>query len=146
MRRVIVESPLAGDVDRNVAYARACMLDCLKRGEAPFASHLLYTQCLDDLIPAQRELGMVAGFAWRDAAEASMVYMDLGISSGMERGIADAKAKGRPVEYRTLPPVVAHWRCEAAGCGFRSRSNGRPTCQTHGDTMFIDPTWTGAAR
>lgn len=104
MRRVIVESPLAGDVARNVAYARACMLDCLKREEAPFASHLLYAQpgILDDLDPVQRELGMIAGFAWRDVADLTVVYTDLGISGGMERGIADAKAKGRPVEYRTL--------------------------------------------
>lgn len=42
MRRVIVESPYAGDVIRNVEYARAAMRDCLQRGEAPFASHLLY--------------------------------------------------------------------------------------------------------
>jgi hypothetical protein len=39
---VVVESPYAGDVERNVKYAKACMLDCLHRGEAPFASHLLY--------------------------------------------------------------------------------------------------------
>lgn len=39
---VIVESPYAGDVERNTAYARAAVRDCLMRGEAPFASHLLY--------------------------------------------------------------------------------------------------------
>lgn len=55
MRMVIVESPYAGDIERNVAYARACIADCLKRGEAPFASHLLYTQpgVLDDGVPAE---------------------------------------------------------------------------------------------
>ena len=42
MRRVIVESPYAGDVERNIAYVRAAMRDCLMRGEAPLASHLLY--------------------------------------------------------------------------------------------------------
>ena len=46
MRFVIVESPYAGDVAANVEYARAAVADCLRRGEAPFASHLLYT--LDD--------------------------------------------------------------------------------------------------
>ena len=39
---VLLESPYAGYVERNLAYARACMRDCLLRGEAPFASHLLY--------------------------------------------------------------------------------------------------------
>ena len=40
-RRVIVESPYAGDIETNVAYARAALRDCLSRGEAPIASHLL---------------------------------------------------------------------------------------------------------
>jgi hypothetical protein len=44
MRRVIIESPYSGDVETNVAYARAALRDCLSRGEAPLASHLLYTQ------------------------------------------------------------------------------------------------------
>lgn len=82
---VILESPYAGDVDRNVQYARAAMADCLARGEAPFASHLLYTQpgVLDDAVPAQRELGINAGFAWRELAVRTVVYTDLGFSSGM---------------------------------------------------------------
>lgn len=97
MRRVIVESPLSGDFARNQRYARWCMLDCLKRGEAPFASHLLYTQCLDDRKPKQRELGIVAGFAWGEDAE-HVFYVDLcpklhvgcrfyrpDMSSGMQR-------------------------------------------------------------
>jgi len=82
------------------------MKDCLHRGEAPYASHALYTQAgvLDDTLPEERKLGMEAGFAWRDVVEASIVYNDLGISKGMQTGIDDAIAKGRPVEYRTLGP------------------------------------------
>ena len=104
-RLVVVESPFAGDVERNVRYARAAMKDCLLRGEAPYASHLLYTQenVLDDNIPAEREHGIQAGFAWRQAAQATVVYGDLGISKGMEYGIKDAQKRGCPVEYRSLP-------------------------------------------
>ncbi|MFY9457510.1 MAG: hypothetical protein WAP23_01080 [Candidatus Spechtbacterales bacterium] len=106
LRRVIVESPFAGDVERNLEYARKCMHDCLMRGEAPFASHLLYTQpyILDDEIPEERNLGIQAGLAWGSVAEATVVYTDLGISEGMKRGIARAKSEGRPVEYRSLNP------------------------------------------
>lgn len=65
---VIVESPYAGDVDANVTYARRALRDCLERGEAPIASHLLYTQpgVLDDTVPEQRALGIAAGLAWRN--------------------------------------------------------------------------------
>lgn len=105
MRRVIVESPFAGDVETNLKYMRAAMRDCLLRGEAPFASHGLYTQpgVLDDDVPEERAHGIEAGFAWREAADATVVYTDRGYSRGMRYGIEDALKKGRPVEYRSLP-------------------------------------------
>ncbi len=60
---VILESPFAGDVEKNLEYARKCMRDCFMRGEFPFASHLLYTQdgILDDDLLEERKLGISAG-------------------------------------------------------------------------------------
>lgn len=86
MRRVIVESPYAGDVERNVRYARACVADCLARGEAPLASHLLYTE-------------------WRAMAEATVIYVDLGWSTGMTAGLEHALRYDDPdhvIEIRRL--------------------------------------------
>lgn len=99
-----MESPFAGDVDRHVAYARRALRDCLRRGEAPIASHLLFTQpgVLDDGDPEQRALGIAAGLAWGPVAEATVVYTDHGISRGMEQGIARAREEGRPVELRQI--------------------------------------------
>lgn len=104
MKRVIIESPYAGNVERNLRYLRAAMRDCLRRGEAPFASHGLYTQpgVLDDLVPDERKLGIAAGFEWREVAEATVVYEDLGISRGMLLGIEHAFLAGRAVVYRKL--------------------------------------------
>ena len=104
MRLVIVESPFAGETEANIAYARQCVADCLRRNEAPIASHLLYTQpgILDDNIPAERNLGIAAGLAWGRVADATVVYVDRGVSGGMKEGIARAQAEGRPVEYRHL--------------------------------------------
>lgn len=103
-RLVILESPYAGDVERNVDYARAAMRDCLLRGEAPYASHLLYTQpgVLADADPGERRLGIEAGLLWGRAAHATVVYVDHGYTSGMRQGIQRAEAEGRPVEVRTL--------------------------------------------
>ena len=102
MRRVIVETPYAGDIQRNLQYLRACMRDCLKRDEAPFASHGLYTQpgVLDDADEDERWLGINAGFTWREVAEVTVVYTDLGISRGMQMGIEHAA--GKPIEFRVL--------------------------------------------
>lgn len=104
MRRVIIESPYAGDVERNVEYARRCVRDAVLRGESPIASHLLFTQpgILNDDIPEERQLGIDAGLAWRAVAEASIVYTDLGISTGMTYGIKAAGDSGIPVEYREI--------------------------------------------
>jgi len=101
---VLIESPYAGDVARNERYARACLADSLARGEAPFASHLLYTQpgVLDDADPAERRQGIEAGLAWGARATLTAVYDDLGITEGMRQGIARAEAEGRPVEVRQL--------------------------------------------
>jgi len=104
MRRVILESPYTGDIAANVEYARAAVRESLLRGEAPIASHLLFAQpgILDDAVPAERQYGIDAGLAWLAVAQASVVYIDRGISRGMQLGIAAAKAAGLPVEYRRL--------------------------------------------
>lgn len=116
MRRVVLESPyrelpgedpLAGRA-RNARYRQACIRDCLRRGEAPFASHQMYTDALDDDEPAERQLGMEAGFAWHGVADGLVVYTDLGIRPGMERGIErfEEGLRGRLIlpEYRQLGP------------------------------------------
>lgn len=105
---VIIESPFSGKDElqryEHIRYARAALLDCLRRGEAPFASHLLYTQLgvLKDSVPGDRSLSIEAGLAWGAVAERTVVYQDLGISEGMQKGIDRARACLRPVEFREL--------------------------------------------
>lgn len=102
---MVIESPYAGDVERNTRYARAAMRDALVRGEFPIASHLLYTQpgILDDGDPHERRWGIEAGLAWGQHAQLVAVYTDLGVSQGMQLGIERAKARGQQVLYRCLP-------------------------------------------
>jgi len=104
MDLVVIESPYAGDVAGNVEYAKQCVHDCLKRGEAPYASHLFFTQdgILDDLVPEERKLGIDAGLAWGKAAKRSAIYLDKGISSGMVYGVKAAVAAGRDLVLRRL--------------------------------------------
>lgn len=104
MRLVILESPYSGDVAANIKYARACIRDSLLRGEAPIASHLLYTQegILDDNVLSERQHGISAGLSWLKVAEATVVYTDRGVSAGMRYGIERAKLAGLPIEVRAL--------------------------------------------
>lgn len=112
MRRVIIESPYKAKSRnwlvsiwqrwQNRLYARAALLDCLHRDEAPLASHLLYPQVLDDAFDDERALGIAAGLEWTWKADAVVVYDDRGISSGMQTGIDQANAAMIPVEVRSL--------------------------------------------
>ena len=99
---VIIESPYMGNVKSNVAYAQKCMSDSLLRGESPFASHLLYTQVLDDNVPELRGMGMSRAFAWYRHADLMAIYIDKGISNGMKMGIEVAQELGLEMVYRTL--------------------------------------------
>ena len=100
------------ELELNLKYGRACLRDCLLRGEAPFASHLIYTQegVLDDKDRAERELGIEAGLAWGSKAEITAVYVDLiddwRFFSGIVKGIQSARKASRPVEFRNLPDNV----------------------------------------
>lgn len=108
MKRVIIESPFAPNdkhtTEEHIQYARECMRDSLLRGESPYASHLLYTQdgVLDDTKPAERKLGIEAGFMWRDVADLTVFYIDMGYSSGMQLGLQDCIDKGKTYEIRTI--------------------------------------------
>jgi hypothetical protein len=113
MKLVVIESPLAGDFERNILYARYCMYDSLMRGEAPYASHLLYPQVLDDEDPVHRKTGMQAGFAWGQRADIRAFYTDLGESAGMYRALKLARTLGQPVSYRKLTDY--HWSLFSAG-------------------------------
>ena len=104
MKQVILESPYAGDIAHNVAYARACVRDSLLRNEAPIASHLLYTQegILRDDVPAERKLGIAAGLSWLPVADLMAVYIDYGVSEGMGAAIKKANEIGVRVEMRKI--------------------------------------------
>ena len=104
MIRVILESPYAGEVERNLRYARQCVKHSLSLGESPIASHLLYTQegILNDDIPEERMLGIDAGLAWKNVAEKHVFYVDYGWSKGMHYAYSYATKHKIPVEIRAI--------------------------------------------
>lgn len=108
MKLVIIESPYSGDVASNLAYARRCVIDSLRRNEAPIASHLLYTQpgILNDDIEAERSLGIRAGLAWARVADIQAFYTDQGWSAGMRAAFLHARRRAGPdgieIEFRAL--------------------------------------------
>lgn len=119
MKRVMIESPYSGKTPterkRNGKYLEACMFDSLEKGEAPFASHGLYTQYLKDSDPKERKQGMACGRVWAETADIIAFYVDYGVSPGMLDMLdwmfgRDEYATARPkAELRRLPEWFAKW-------------------------------------
>ena len=106
--QVVIESPFSGptpaDIEENKRYGRMALHDSIMRGEAPLASHLLYTQpfVLDDNLPEERELGMSLGWHVMRRSSYVAVYADRGFSSGMVRGIEAAIKAGKKIKLRFI--------------------------------------------
>jgi hypothetical protein len=131
MQLVILETPYASETEEgcllNIEFARLCMRDCFLRGEAPFASHLLYTQpgILDDKEPSERMLGINSGLLWGKAASKTVVYLDKGVSKGMVYGIQNAKENNRDIEYRFLNNLLEESLKESLNVKSNSQSKIR---------------------
>jgi hypothetical protein len=107
---VIVESPYkASDgytLEQHRAYLLHALADCYRRGEAPFASHHLATEVLDDDTPYERAVGIRCGLAWGQHADLIAIYSDLGVSRGMKEATEHYKSLGKPIEWRSLPDRI----------------------------------------
>lgn len=108
----IVESPLRGHPDgyeAGKAYARCCLSDSIKRGETPWASHLLYTQVLDDTRASERSKGIEMHINIVTIASAipnakMVLYADYGVSQGMEEAYYLAEGLNMKIEKRFILP------------------------------------------
>lgn len=102
MKLVVIESPYAGEVLRNIEYAKHCLRDSISRNEAPYASHLLYPLVLDDNNSRDRSTGIALGMAWHYRADLIAFYTDYGFSAGMTQALAHVQANNFPFEIRTI--------------------------------------------
>lgn len=80
---VVIESPFAGDVGRNLAYLRRAVLHSIGLGETPFASHGFYPLFLDDEKPEERALGISLGYNFYSCCRLVAFYIDYDWSPGM---------------------------------------------------------------
>lgn len=93
---VYIASPYAGDVEANVAFAKAACRYAMEQGATPVAVHLLYPQLLDDGIPAEREAGLQMGLRVLESCDELWLCGER-ISQGMRAEFSAAKQMGIPV-------------------------------------------------
>lgn len=97
---VYIASPYAGDVEGNVAFAKAACRLAMEQGSTPVAAHLLYPQMLDDAVLEQRELGIKMGIRLLEACS-ELWLCGSRISGGMQEELKAAWKYGIPV--RRIP-------------------------------------------
>ncbi|MFZ1970993.1 MAG: hypothetical protein WAU65_02335 [Candidatus Nanoarchaeia archaeon] len=101
---VVLETPYEGkrstNKKRDSKYIRKCIMECLfNYREIPIPSHLFY----DKLIKNKKKRGIESYLAMIDRpADATIVYMNLGISNEMNLGVEKAIKANRAIEYRNL--------------------------------------------
>lgn len=96
MKLIYVASPLSGDVERNLKFARQACCAVMDSGCAFFAPHLLYPNFLDDAIPEQRKLGMDMGMTVLAKCDELWAFGER-ISEGMAAEMREAERLGIPV-------------------------------------------------
>ena len=102
MKLVSLQSPYAGDINRNTEYAWRALHHSLMLGEAPFASHLLYGLLLDDDNPHERKIGLTCDHAFLAKCDLVAFYRDYGFSPGMVEAQVLAQTLNIPTVIRRI--------------------------------------------
>ena len=97
---VYICSPYSGDVQENVAKARAYCRFTVEKGCIPIAPHLLFPQFMNDTDPQERELGLFFGNALMGKCSEIWVFGS-NISAGMQAEIKRARWKNYRLRYFT---------------------------------------------
>lgn len=95
MKLIYVASPYAGDIEKNVEYAKEACRTVMESGNAFFAPHLLYPSVLDDAVPEERQLGIDMGLTMLSRCDELWAFGPR-ISAGMQAEIEEADRLGIP--------------------------------------------------
>ncbi len=94
---VYICSPYAGDIGKNVEFAKAACQFSMRQNCTPVAVHLLYPQLLDDTDPIQRQTGIRMGLRILEASD-ELWCCGNRISEGMSAELTTAKRLGIPIK------------------------------------------------
>lgn len=95
-RLVYIASPYAGDIEKNVAFAKAACRYAAAQGCTLVAVHLMYPQFLDDRVPEEREAGLKMGMRVLAACDEIWLCGER-MSAGMKAEEAEAKRLDIPI-------------------------------------------------
>ena len=95
MKRIYVASPYAGDIEKNIEFAKNACQFVMKQGHAFFCPHLLYPSILNENNPDERQLGLDMGIAMLKNCDELWCFGER-ISQGMMAEIEEAQRLSIP--------------------------------------------------
>ena len=102
---IYIASPYAGEIEKNVAFAKSACRFAINQGYIPVAPHLLYPQMLNDSDPAEREIGLRLGHGVLEHC-GELWCCGNRISHGMEQEISAAEKLGIPIRNFTHEQIM----------------------------------------
>lgn len=87
---------------KNIDYAKLCLINSIKNNESAYVSHLLYPQVLNNKNNIERDLSIEDGLEWIYRSDYIVCYVDRGITKGMRKCILYAELIIKPIVYRRL--------------------------------------------
>lgn len=100
MNNIYICSPLAGNIEANIANAKRYCAFAIGQGVMPYAPHVYFTQFLDDEVPEERDMGIEAGMKWLALCSEIWVFGNR-ISLGMGAELEYAKEHGLVIRHFT---------------------------------------------
>ena len=104
MKLIYVASPYAGDVERNVEYAKQACRTVMESGHCFIAPHLLYPSVLDHMVPEERQAGIEMGLTLLHRCDEVWAFGPV-VSSGMQAEIAEAERLRISVRRMEVAPM-----------------------------------------
>ncbi|HCC60019.1 MAG: DUF4406 domain-containing protein [Candidatus Staskawiczbacteria bacterium RIFOXYC1_FULL_37_43] len=97
-KKIYICSPLSGNIEENIEKAKEHCRDVSLKGFLPIASHIYFTQFLDDNNSEERDIGMEMGLELLKLCDEVWVFGDK-ISEGMKKEIQFAKKLNIEIKY-----------------------------------------------
>lgn len=102
---VYIASPYAGDIENNIAFAKAACRYAIAQGKTPIAVHLLYPQILDDSNSIDRTFGLKLGLEVMERCDELWMCGDQ-TSAGMLEELEQAKNMSLPIRYLSRDQIM----------------------------------------
>ena len=96
-KMIYICAPLKGNVQQNIARARAFCSTVINMGDIPVSAHTMLDGVLHDEIPAERETALSIGLEYVKRCDELWIFSK-GISAGMQAEIDLAEICGIPVK------------------------------------------------